>query len=248
MILRRPEPYHPRATCCTIRGSAFWRAGDQQASRRHVVLNYGKGNHGHGHMDKLAVNLIAYGYDLSADLGYPPSWVAPKKAGWETHTASHCTAVIDGREPGVRNGQSESVRARAVGAHGRCRPASGPIRASRTCTEGRWRWFRWMRSGPTWSIGFRIAGGAEHDYSFHGWAGENAERFEIVLAEDAVLEAQDEGTLAGPGVPFGEAPGYGFVKDVARARTDGGLTATWRTEEDGAGIRLHMPGEAGIRR
>ncbi len=251
-LLFHCEPWNDTAEAGTISpesdvlhdsGFCILRAGDQQASRRHVVLNYGKGNHGHGHMDKLAVNVIAYGYDLSADLGYPPSWVAPKKAGWETHTASHCTAVIDGQNQVFATG---SLNLFVPGPWVHMADASGERAYPGLANLYR----RAVALVPVdekrayvvdW---FRIAGGAEHDYSFHSWAGENAERFEIALAEDAVLEAQDEGTLAGPGVPFGEAPGYGFVKDVARARTDGGLTATWRTEEEGAGIRLHMPGEA----
>ncbi len=225
-------------------GFCILRAGDQQSSRRHVVLNYGKGNHGHGHMDKLAVNLIAYGYDLSADLGYPPSWVAPKKAGWETHTASHFTAVIDGENqvfatgslnlfvdgPWVRLADASGERAYPGLANGYRRAvALVPVDEQRAYVVDL----------------FRISGGGEHDYGLHSWAGENAERFEIALAEGVALEAQRDGTLAGPDVPFGGAPGYGFVKDVARARTDGGLTATWRTEPAGAGIRLHMPGETG---
>ncbi len=225
-------------------GFCILRAGDEQSSRRHVVLNYGKGNRGHGHMDKLAVNIIAYGYDLSADLGYPPSWVAPKKDGWETHTASHCTALIDGRNqvfatgslnllvdgPWVRLADASAERAypgladlyrRAV--------ALVPVDEERAYMVDL----------------FRIAGGAQHDYSFHSWAGENAERFDIALSGGASFKKQSEGTLAGPDVQFGEAPGYGFVKDVSRAATDGGLTATWRAEESGAGIRLHMTGAAG---
>ena len=225
-------------------GFCILRAGSEQASRRHVVLNYGKGNRGHGHMDKLAVNIIAYGYDLSADLGYPPSWVAPKKDGWETHTASHCTALMDGRNQVFATG---SLNLLVDGPWVRLADAS----AERAYPDHANLYRRAVALVPVddkraYVVDlFRMSGGAEHDYSFHSWAGENAERFDIALSGGASFEKQSEGTLAGPHVRFGEAPGYGFVKDVSRAGTEAGLTATWRAEEDGAGIRLHMTGEAG---
>ena len=241
---RAPEDLSPGSDVLHDSGFCILRAGDEQSSRRHVVLNYGKGNRGHGHMDKLAVNLIAYGYDLSADLGYPPSWVAPKKDGWETHTASHCTALIDGRNQAFATG---SLNLFADGPWVRVADASGE-RAYPGLAD------LYRRAVALIPVDeeraymvdlFRIAGGAEHDYTFHSWAGDNAERFEIALEDGAAPIAQADGTLAGADVPFGEAPGYGFVKDVARSRTDGGFRATWRTEEGGAGIRLHMTGEAG---
>ncbi len=225
-------------------GFCILRAGDEQAGRRHVVLNYGKGNRGHGHMDKLAVNIIAFGYDLSADLGYPPSWVAPKKDGWETHTASHFTAVIDGRNQVFATG---SLNLLVEGPWVRLADAS----AERAYPDLAKLYRRAVALVPVdderaYVVDlFRVSGGSEHDYSFHSWAGENAERFDIALSGGASFEKQADGTLAGPDVPFGEAPGYGYVKDVARARMDRGVTAAWRTEEDGAGIRLHMTGEAG---
>lgn len=225
-------------------GFCILRAGNEQASRRHVALNYGKGNRGHGHMDKLAVNIIAYGYDLSADLGYPPSWVAPKKDGWETHTASHCTALIDGMNQVFATGSPNLL---VDGPWVRLADAS----AERAYPDLAKLYRRAVALVPvdderSYAVDlFRVSGGGEHDYGFHSWAGENAERFDIALSGGASFEKQVEGTLAGPEVPFGEAPGYGYVKDVARARTAGGLAATWRTEENGAGIRLHMTGETG---
>ena len=163
-LLFHCEPWNDTAEAGTISpesdvlhdsGFCILRAGDQQASRRHVVLNYGKGNHGHGHMDKLAVNVIAYGYDLSADLGYPPSWVAPKKAGWETHTASHCTAVIDGQNQVFATG---SLNLFVPGPWVPMADASGE-----RAYPGLANLYRRAvalvpvdESGPTWSIGFGL--------------------------------------------------------------------------------------------
>ena len=101
-------------------GFCILRAGNEQASRRHVVLNYGKGNHGHGHMDKLAVNIIAYGFDLSADLGYPPKLGGAQKGRMGDAYGQPLHRVNRRHKPGVRDGQSEPARGRAVGAPGRC--------------------------------------------------------------------------------------------------------------------------------
>ncbi len=220
------------------------RAGGGQETRRHVALNYGKGNRGHGHRDRLAMNVIAYGYDLSADVGYPASWVSPKIGGWETHTASHCTVTVDGENQGFSAG---SLNLFIPGPWARLADASGE-----RAYPGRVGLYRRavalipVDEGRAYVVDlFRVKGGKVHDYGFHSLGGDAGERFELDLPEGVAMEAQAGGTLAGPDVAFGEQPGYGFIRDVARARVDGEARATWRAEEDGAGIRLHMVGRAG---
>jgi hypothetical protein len=220
------------------------RAGGDPQTRRHVALNYGKGNRGHGHRDKLSVNVIAYGYDLSADVGYPASWVSPKIGGWETHTASHCTVTVDGENQGFSAG---SLNLFVPGPWARLADASGE-----RAYPGRVSLYRRavalvpLDEGRAYVVDlFRVKGGKVHDYSFHSLGGDAGERFELDLPEGVAMEAQAGGTLAGPDVAFGEQPGYGFIRDVARARVDGDVRATWRAEEDGAGLRLRVVGRAG---
>jgi hypothetical protein len=220
------------------------RAGGSRETRRHVALNYGKWNRGHGHRDKLAVNVIAYGYDLSADVGYPASWVSPKIGGWETHTASHCTVAVDGENQAFSTG---SLNLFIPGPWVRLADASGE-----RAYPDRVRLYR--RAVALVPIDedrayvvdvFRVKGGKTHDYSFHSLGGDEGERFELDLPEGTVLQAQSGGTLAGPEVGFAEQPGYGFIKDVACAGVDGRVRATWRAEEDGVGLRLHVLGQSG---
>ena len=179
-------------------GFCILRVGDEQSSRRHVVLNYGKGNRGHGHMDKLAVNLITYGYDLSADLGYPPSWVAPKKDGWETHTASHFTALIDGRNQVFATGSLNLFVDGPWGAPGGCVWRAGLSRSRGPVPPGRWRSSRWTKSGHIWSIcsGLQVARSTITPST--AWREDNAERFEIAL-EDGAAPDRAGGRDAGRG-------------------------------------------------
>ena len=78
-------------------GLAILRAGRGARTREHVCLTFTKGGYGHGHKDKLAINILRYGYDLSADLGYPGTWTDIKCGGWVKDTASHCTVMLDER-------------------------------------------------------------------------------------------------------------------------------------------------------
>ena len=220
------------------------RTGENQETRKHVALNYGKGNRGHGHRDRLAVNVIAYGYDLSADVGYPASWVSPKIGGWETHTASHCTVMVDGENQGFSAG---SLNLFVPGSWVQMADASGE-----RAYPGRVMLYR--RAVALIPVDeerayvvdlFRVKGGKMHDYSFHSLGGDAGERFALDLPAGASMTAQAGGTLAGPEVAFGDQPGYGFLKEVARAKVDGDVKATWRAEADGAGLRLHVVGRAG---
>ena len=225
-------------------GFCILRAGKNQELRRHVVVNFGKGNRGHGHSDKLAVNIISSGYDLSADLGYPPSWVAPKIEGFEKHTASHFTAMIDGQNQVLSTG---SLNTYAEGPWVRLADASGERAYPGLATTYR----RCVALVPiddslSYVVDlFRLAGGTAHDYSFHSLSGEDGERFDLSMSEGASLVAQEGGTLAGPDVAFAETGGYGWIQEVASVSTGSDLSATWMTEEGGPGIRLHLMGEAG---
>ncbi|OGG53441.1 MAG: hypothetical protein A3F84_12710 [Candidatus Handelsmanbacteria bacterium RIFCSPLOWO2_12_FULL_64_10] len=77
---------------------------------------------------------------------------------------------------------------------------------------------------------------------FHGEAGRD-----LTGATGGVaLTPQAGGTVAGPDVAFGDAPGWGYIKDVSRAACEGTWSATWRIgNEDRTGIRLTMLGDRG---
>ncbi len=93
---------------------------------------------------------------------------------------------------------------------------------------------------------FRVAGGTFYDYSFHSYGSDDGRGLQVAAEGDSLVwEEQTRGTLAGEDVAFGEKPGYGWLKDVHRAETERGFTATWRKAGTRVGLRLHMLGDAG---
>jgi hypothetical protein len=227
-------------------GFAILRTGTELDTRKHIVLNYGKGNSGHGHHDKLAVNLIAYGYDLAADLGYPTTFTHRKVAGWETHTASHATVCIDGRNQELATG-SLRLFGKTPGTQVIC--ATGE-RAYPDLAEVYERTLSVIDVSDSQAYVFdvfRVRGGNVHDYLFRSLSGEAGSNFCVDHPEGVEIVPQAVGTLAGEAVAFGEMPGYGFVKDVTRATCEGVSNATWRIgNEDDTGIRLTMLGGKGM--
>jgi hypothetical protein len=226
-------------------GFAILRTGSDIETRKHVVLNYGKGNGGHGHKDKLAINMIAHGYDLSADLGYPTTFTHKKVEGWETHTMSHATVCVDGKAQQFATG-SLGFTGRTPGTQALC--ATGE-RAYPGVADLYRRTVCLVEANGTEAYlfdVFEVSGGETHDYVFRSLSGDDGSDFEIAFEGEARTEVQEGGSLAGPDVAFGERQGAGYIRDVTRTVHDGCWQATWRVgNEDDTGIRLSMLGDAG---
>ncbi|HEX2951892.1 MAG TPA: heparinase II/III family protein, partial [Armatimonadota bacterium] len=89
------EPEHAALGNCVqpASGYAFFR---RNTDDRTQWLSYKFGPHGggHGHMDKLSLDLHAFGERLSPDLG-TPGYGIPLHHLWYRHTLSHNTVLID---------------------------------------------------------------------------------------------------------------------------------------------------------
>ncbi len=208
-------------------GIAILRGGRRPADRQHVCLTFSKGSYGHGHGDKLALNLIRYGYDLTADLGYPTTWTDLKYQGWETHTASHCTVMLDG------SAQTGNVCGR-LHLYACSAPADVVEASAEDAYPGASLYRRTsalVRNGQgevlyTADI-FRTAGTASRDYLFHGLG--RPEELTVTLADPkATWTPQEEGSLAGVDIVPMSRPGLSFLHALQRARTDAGLAAHWQ--------------------
>ncbi len=208
-------------------GIAVLRAGTRPETRWHVPFTFSKGSYGHGHTDKLALNVIASGYDLSADLGYPTTWTDAKYGGWETNTASHWTVMLDGRsQQGYATGKLgffdtsppvDSVEASCEAAY----PGSSLYRRTLALARD-------AAGEPLYAVDlFRTAGAGVRDYLHHSLG--KPEELRLTLAgPHGEWQTQERGTLAGEDVAFAAQPGYGFLKDVKRLAYDGAFTAEWR--------------------
>lgn len=238
-------PYVPRTTIFHDSGIAILRTGHDIATRKHLVLNYGKGSSGHGHRDKLSINLITFGYDLACDLGYPTTFTHDKVDGWEKHTASHATVCIDGRAQEIATG-SLWFFGRTPGMQAVC--ATGD-RAYPACAEVYERTLVMVDApgSDAYVVDvFRVCGGSTHDYMFRSLSGDDGENLSLEFPPGTATVRQIRGTAAGEDVAFGSSPGLGYIKDVSRTACDREWSATWRAgDEENTGIRLTMIGQSG---
>ncbi|WP_127581515.1 heparinase II/III domain-containing protein [Paenibacillus koleovorans] len=180
--------------------------GNEQFQRT-LWMYYGQSD-GHGHADTLNIGLYAYGLDLMPDLGYPE--FADKRDmhrfHWVRNTISHNTVMVDRRQQAVQRvaiplhyddcGRVKLIDVEAPKAYPHVR------RYRRTTAMIR------IDDRDSYAIDlFRVAGGREHHFSFHGPEG-------AVATEGLACVEQPGGTLAGADVPYGEraddiaGPGY----------------------------------------
>ncbi|HEU5329822.1 MAG TPA: heparinase II/III family protein [Thermomicrobiales bacterium] len=83
----RPSVLHAASGYAMLRGGT----GDRECA---LLLKYGPHGGGHGHPDKLALDLHACGQRLAPDLG-TPGYGIPLNRVWYRHTLAHNTALLD---------------------------------------------------------------------------------------------------------------------------------------------------------
>ncbi len=197
-------------------------------------MYYGR-NGGHGHLDRLNIDLFYRGLCMMPDLGYPEfatSW--PKRNYFTNNTISHNTVIVD-QVPQSVNWVGHPELFCQFEDFGAARVDSrevypGVERYQRTVafiklTEGQ---------GYVFDL-FRIRGGNDHLYVLHGPPGE-------VTREGLELTAQEGGSYAGEDVPFKtETPrgaGYGtsWLTNVERAGAAEHYVVDWKAEEGYRGV------------
>lgn len=203
---------------------------------------------GHGHYDKLNIELFALGRRLLPDLGYPQFAADdPEPPGWSRNTICHNTVVVNARRQlTVRPGTARTFASL---------PGLQVVEVDAPeAYEGLTTLYRRTLVSvdtPAGAYGvdiFRVRGGRQHDYSLHGPEGE------FTTGGLSLTEPQIEGTLAGKDVPYaffyddprfaarGERQGYhryagsgfSFLTNVQRAPAAKPWWADWR-----------LPGEVG---
>jgi hypothetical protein len=152
---------------------------------------------GHTHFDLLNMDLYAYGWPMTPDLGYPETadTYDPRRFGFLAHTVVHNTCMVDAT-------RSEMGRGRLVAFH----PGQNAQMAEVTdvaAYPGKVQDYRrsvfLVDADPDHSYVvdvFRVDGGKQHDWLVHGTESDFSTNLPLTAP-------RAEGTLAGPEVPYG---------------------------------------------
>lgn len=213
-----------------------------------VTMNFGRTSH-HAHPDQLNIDVLAFGNWLAPDHGYPEfatSW--PSRNEWTNNTISHNLVVVDGGKQEVNWGGFTKVFKSAPGIS--VVQAEAPKAYPGTKQYQRTLFLIDTPDGKNaYAVDvFRVVGGKDHVYSFHGPPGK-------VSLEGIELVAQEKGTYAGEDVPLAASPkggkfpaGYSYLYNVRRSGNppahfaiDHKAAAGYRSvsESDDIHLRLH---------
>ena len=198
------------------------------AERTDLVLDYGAPCGWHGHPDRLSLLLWANGREVVTDLGYLGARHPFRP--WMAHGVCHNLVMVDGkdqaREPGklIVFQPGEYVQAIVAEAPDTYEACTHYERAMLLITPA---------PGVQYVADvFRVAGGEQHDFSFHG----DGAAFECPALQAAKRSDQEVGPKEG---------GYDWLEDVRATRAEGELVADWRFGEQDekaadVGVRLRM--------
>ncbi|HOJ11648.1 MAG TPA: S-layer homology domain-containing protein, partial [Clostridiales bacterium] len=172
---------------------------------RDFWMYYGRTNTSHAHRDQLNLGVHAFGLDISPDLGYPEeTGDQPNRVEWVSNTVSHNTVVVDktkqndyyGGAP-IHFDDSDTVDVMDVDSTG-----------AYSQTQMYRRTVAMVKVDDEISYGvdfFRVKGGSDHYYSFHGAEGAVAtEGLNLIGQKDP--EGNFVGTYAGVNTQFGVRP------------------------------------------
>ncbi|MFO7945949.1 MAG: hypothetical protein R6V19_03960, partial [Armatimonadota bacterium] len=172
------------------------------ANRRGVSMYYGDATGGHGHYDRLTLGFYAFGYPLFPEMGYPIPFTTPKRFGFTSNTISHYSVLINQQQHRTR--QSGALNTLASAPTVQLMDASAEVAYGgladlyrRTCAL--------IDISDTRSYLldiFRVRGGQEHHWSFHGPAFFS----DFSVTGGTFGPVQEEGTLAGEDIEWAEKP------------------------------------------
>ncbi len=173
--------------------------GDNQ---RAVAMYHGYAGGGHGHRDRLNIQMWAFGKAMLPEDGYPFPFTRPDFWNWRgADTVKHYCVVVDETAQQTQYAGDLHTLVATDGLH--FMDASAEVAYPDKVSLYR-------RSSALIDISdevsylldiFRVRGGVQHDWSFHGPA-----FFDLALAGGQLGEAQEQGTLAGVDIPYGTQP------------------------------------------
>jgi hypothetical protein len=206
------------------------------------VLNYGIDGAVHSHRDHLSLNIIAHGYELTINKGYPFTWSSNEKTGeWTQHTRAQNTVRIDGKNQ-TAYGLDTPIKEIAGELHAyQDNEIAGMVDGScESVYPGLARLYRRTvflikdEQCPFVVDIFNAAGGKTRDYQFHAQSDTAGNNFEINLSDGAGLQS------AGKTPPYIDKR---FMYDIKHGKTNKNLTARWWIGDgENTGLVLHMLG------
>lgn len=222
-------------------------AGSKGNEQRDLWLYYGRSS-GHGHRDTLNLGLHAFGLDMAPDLGYPErtgEW--PSRMEWTSNTISHNTVVVDkGKQEEQWGGLPQHFAAED---EVKLIDVEAPDAYPQTSQYRRTSVMIKVDASNSYYLDlFRVTGGSDHAFSFHGGEG-------TVTTEGLNLVPQATGTYAGPQVDYGVrtdsvagwgymGSGFHYLKNVEKDTNPAGpFSVDWSLKSDGTlpvGEQAHL--------
>ncbi|SDX58301.1 Heparinase II/III-like protein [Marininema mesophilum] len=217
-----------------------------------VWMYYGDNGIGrHGHKDTLNIGIHGFGLDLAPELGYPTD--LKTRTEWVANTISHNTVVVDQ--------QQQSDHTTGIPHHFEGRQPIQLIDVDAPFVYPQTQHYRRtvamidMDDTHSYIVDFfRVKGGHDHHYSFHGAEG-------VATTGGLHPQPQPKGTYAGPTIPFGRkessqsagwkytGSGFHYLDQVTRDNqpklpffVDWKIKDTWKvtTNKEGHHLRLTM--------
>jgi len=226
----------PQSTMAPLRGFAIMRTGEDN-SRTELFFDYGFAHAAHSHADRLNINLFAAGREFIPEMGYPEymDHIAPATGGWTTHTVCHATVEVN---------EKRQLFSTFGDIHGFV-DTDGIKYADASCEDAythcgvdlyRRALVMIDIPGGAYVVDlFRVRGGEQHDYLFHGPPVD-------VSLEGLTLPEPSAGTLAGKNIPFGHKPdgvrpydidnsGYQYLYDVQETAVEKPYGVRWLSDD-----------------
>ncbi len=224
-------------------GCAILESHAEEPNQRGLSLYYGSAAGGHGHYDRLNIELYAHGHSLMPDLGYPDQWGA-KAQHFHGNSTAHYVVQIDER------GQTNKERGRLKFVADLAEVQVVEASAERTYPDLADTYRRTTAlvdlSATDFYVCdiFRVKGGSRHDWLFHG------PPYQGFSIEGVNLSEPRAGTLAGPDVELGAIPegyqrsGYQWLHSVQSGRPAGEWSVSYSQADDPQLRMTMLPGAA----
>jgi hypothetical protein len=161
---------------------------------------------------------------------YPYIWIGPKITQWELHSASCNVVLIDGRNQEASSSiQLEHYEGTFIQISGMLNKEAYP-----GSHYERWTCLIQAPNGVDAYVldQYYVSNGTRFDYNTHGLD----VQLDDIAFEGAKHWTSMSGTLAGEDVPLYSEPGYGWMKDVRKAKVD--KQVSWTYPYGGYGLKI----------